>query len=82
MHKETFHQRIKQIREELGFTQYFVSAETGISQSNLNKYETGKLELGIEQLGILAQFYNISIGYLLGNTPMKYKEWHTNDETN
>jgi len=29
----------------------------------------------IEQLGKLAEFYNVSIDYFLGNTPQKYKEW-------
>lgn len=75
MYKETFHNRIKQIRLEIGLTQNYVSAQTGISQSKLSKYESGELEPNIEQLGILAEFYNVSIDYLLGNTPQKYKEW-------
>lgn len=79
MYKETFHQRIKEIRKEIGLTQTYVSAETGISQSKLSKYESGELEPNIEQLGILAEFYNISIDYLLGNTPQKYKEWRTKE---
>ena len=78
MYKETFHQRIKEIRKELGLTQNLVSAETGISQSKLSKYESGELEPNIEQLGTLAQFYNVSIDYLLGNTPIKFKEWRLN----
>lgn len=75
MYKETFHQRIKEIRIELGLKQNQVSAEIGISQSKLSKYESGELEPNLEQLGKLAEYYNISIDYLLGNTPAKYKEW-------
>lgn len=75
MYKETFHNRIKQIRQEIGLTQSYVSAQTGINQSKLSKYETGELEPSLEQLGTLAEFYNVSIDYLLGNTPQKYKEW-------
>ena len=83
MYKETFHQRIKEIRVELGLKQNLVSAETGINQSDISKYESGELEPNIEKLGKLAQFYNVSIDYLLGNTPMKYKEWRPyNDEAN
>lgn len=75
MYKETFHNRIKQIRQEIGLTQSYVSSQTGINQSKLSKYENGELEPNLEQLGILAEFYNVSIDYLLGNTPQKYKEW-------
>ena len=82
MYKETFKQRIRAVRKELGLTQNIVSAETGINQSKLSKYESGELEPNIEQLGTLAEYYNISIDYLLGNTPTKYKEWKLNDEAN
>lgn len=81
-YKETFHRRILEVRKELGFTQSYVSAETEISQSKISKYESGELEPGIEQLGKLAEFYNVSIDWLLGNTPLKYKEWRFNDEIN
>ena len=43
MYKETFHQRIKEIRIELGLKQNQVSAEIGISQSKLSNYESGEL---------------------------------------
>ena len=75
MYKETFHSRIKAVRVEIGLTQSFVAAQTGISQSKISKYESGDLEPTIEQLGTLADFYGVSIDFLLGNTPQKYKEW-------
>lgn len=75
MYKETFHARIKQKRIDIGLTQSYVAAETGISQSNISKYESGDLEPSIEQLGILANFYNVTIDFLLGNTLQDYKEW-------
>lgn len=67
MYKETFKVRIKSIREELGLSQTKVSEETGIHQSFISKYENGTLEPNIEQLGILANYYQISIDWLLGN---------------
>ena len=67
MYKETFTVRIKSIREELGLSQTKVSVETGIHQSFISKYENGALEPNIEQLGILANYYQVSIDWLLGN---------------
>lgn len=74
MYKETFQSRIRQTRLEIGLSQNYVSAQTGISQSKISKFESGKLEPNIEQLGTLAEFYNVSIDFLLGNTPQKYRE--------
>lgn len=67
MYKEVFKIRAKGIREELGLSQIKVSAETGIHQSYLSKYESGLLEPSLEQLGILANYYEVSIDWLLGN---------------
>ena len=67
MYTEVFQIRIKAIREELSLSQIKVSAETGIHQSYLSKYENGSLEPSLEQLGILANYYQVSIDWLLGN---------------
>ena len=74
MYKRVFHERIKAIRIELGFTQEYVASETNINQSTLSKYEKGDLEPSLENLGILAQFYNVSVDWLLEEVPVKYKE--------
>lgn len=66
MYKENFAQRLKKARTDAGYTQQQVSRETGISQSQLTKFETERLEPSLETLGILAQFYNVSIDWLLG----------------
>lgn len=67
MYKETFQARIKGIRKELGLSQITVSTETGIHQSYLSKYENGELEPNLDQLGQLANYYEVSIDWLLGN---------------
>lgn len=67
MYKEVFKIRIKAARKELGLSQIKVSTETGIHQSYLSKYESGDLEPNLEQLGILANYYQVSIDWLLGN---------------
>ncbi len=66
MYVETFAQKLKKAREDTGFTQREVAKETGITQSVLARYETGKLEPNIEVLGILIDFYNVSADWVLG----------------
>lgn len=66
MYKEVFSERLKKARNLAGYTQIQVAEFTGISRQNIAKYETDKAEPSIETLGILAQFYNISLNWLLG----------------
>jgi len=66
MYKEGFPSKLKKARTNTGFTQREVETETGIAQSQIAKYEKGKLEPNIETLGALADFYNVSVDWLLG----------------
>lgn len=67
MYKEVFALRLKQRRKELGYSQLDISKELQINQSKLSKYENGDLEPNLETLGILANYYEVSIDWLLGN---------------
>jgi transcriptional regulator with XRE-family HTH domain len=66
MYCESFASKLKKAREDTGFTQREVAKETGITQSVLARYETGKLEPNLEVLGILTDFYGVSADWLLG----------------
>lgn len=67
MYKEVFKIRVAARREELGLKQGQVGIETEIGQSKISKYETGNLEPNLETLGKLANYYEVSIDWLLGN---------------
>lgn len=67
MYKEVFKLRLYAKRKELDISQGVVSLDTGIIQTNISKYETGKLEPNLETLGKLADYYQVSIDWLLGN---------------
>lgn len=71
MYAEGFPSKIKKARKDTGFTQLEVEKETKISRSTIAKYETGKLEPDLEKLGILADFYQVSIDWLLGTKGAK-----------
>lgn len=66
MYRETFPAKLKKAREKTGFSQREVQKETGIHQSQIAKYENGKTEPDIEKLGILADFYEVSLDWLIG----------------
>lgn len=66
MYKNGFPEKIKKARLDTGFTQREVSQETGIPQSTIAYIELGQREPDIEKLGILADFYNVSVDWLIG----------------
>lgn len=79
MYKENFPVRIKKARLNAGYTQPQVSAELKISSGTLSKYENGKLEPDLEKLAMLADFYAVSIDWLLG-IGQKEKSLTSNEE--
>lgn len=66
MYKESFIDRIKKARIDAGYTQNQVAEITGISQPILSNLETGEREPSLENLGVLADFYEVSVDWLLG----------------
>lgn len=66
MYVEGFPSKLKKAREKTGFTQRDIEAETGIKQSTLAGYEIGRTQPDLETLGILADFYGVSVDWLLG----------------
>lgn len=71
MYSETFPSKLKKARLDTGFTQREIAKETKIPQSSIAKFETGKLEPDIEKLGILADFYEVSLDWLIGTKGKK-----------
>lgn len=60
--------RLKEIRKNKGITQIALQMQTGIEQSLISKFESGERIPPTETLLILADFYNVSIDYILCRT--------------
>lgn len=60
--------RLKQLRKEKKITQIALQMHTGIEQALLSKYENGDRTPTTDALVRLADFYNVSIDYILGRT--------------
>lgn len=60
--------RLKQLRKSRGYTQIALQMQTGIEQALLSKFETGERVPPTETLVRLADFYGVSIDYILCRT--------------
>lgn len=60
--------RIRQLRKEQKPTQKELAKDTGIDQALLSKYETGERMPNTDKLIILADYYDVSIDYILSRT--------------
>lgn len=60
--------RLKDLREDHDLMQKQVAAILGIDQPVYSTYETGKREISVHHLIVLADYYHTSTDYLLGRT--------------
>ena len=63
--------RIRNLREDHDMNQTQVAKMLGMSQTGYSKYETGENDIPTGILIKLADYYNTSIDYLLGQTNEK-----------
>ncbi len=59
---------LKKLRKSRGYTQIAVQMKTGIEQALLSKFENGERTPPTETLVRLADFYGVSIDYILCRT--------------
>ena len=60
--------RLKELRKSRGYTQIKLQMLTGVEQALLSKVENGERIPPTETLMRLAEFYNVSIDYILCRT--------------
>lgn len=63
--------RLKELREDKDLYQKDIADFLNIDQSNYSKYELEKVNIPIEYLRKLADFYNTSIDYILYRTDIR-----------
>ena len=69
-----FEENLKSLRERNNLSQIELSKKIGLSNVTLSQYEKGVRKPDIQTLTLIAQFFNVSTDYLLGNeTPPKFK---------
>ena len=65
---DSMRNRLKELRKSRGYTQVSLQMQTGIEQALLSKFENGERVPPTETLVRLADFYNVSIDYILFRT--------------
>lgn len=63
--------RIKNLREDMDLTQKQIAAVLHCSQRTYSYYESGGHDIPTETLVMLADFYDVSVDYLLERTNKK-----------
>lgn len=63
--------RIRDLREDADLTQQQLAAYLNCDQSLYSKYERGERALPLDAAVRLAQYYGVSLDYLLGLTDVK-----------
>lgn len=66
-------ERLKALREERGISQQKLAEKIQTNQQNIHRYEHGFYEPDIATLKLLADFFETSIDYLVGNTEIRHK---------
>jgi transcriptional regulator with XRE-family HTH domain len=60
--------QLKELRKSRGYTQVSFQMQTGVEQSRLSKFENGERIPPTETLFRLAEFYDVSMDYILYRT--------------
>ncbi len=63
--------RLRNLREDRDLKQRQLAELLQIHQTTYSDYELGKMNIPVEVLHCLADFYGVSIDYLLGRTSCK-----------
>ena len=64
--KYNFKDNLKQLRLEMGLNQVQVAESIGVSKGIISLWENGLREPNMSSLIYLADFFNVSIDYLVG----------------
>ena len=69
--KNTFAIRLKELREINEISQYKLADALNLSRSVLSNYEQGIREPDFNTLRLIANYFNVSIDFLLGESEIK-----------
>lgn len=69
--KRTFQDIFKELRHEKGLSQEKIAEELDVSQSLINNWETNRSTPHPIMLDYLADYFEVSVDYLIGRSKMK-----------
>lgn len=60
--------RLKELREQRGISQLKLAMDLGMNQNSISRYETGAREADYATLILFADYFRVSVDYLLERT--------------
>lgn len=60
--------RLRELRKKRNITQLKLALDLNMSQNTISRYETGEREAGYAELIRIADYFDVSIDYLLERT--------------
>ncbi len=60
--------RLRELRKKRNITQLKLAIDLNMSQNTISRYETGEREAGYAELIRIADYFHVSIDYLLERT--------------
>ena len=69
--KEALYPNIRALREDADLTQAQVANLLNVAQNTYSQYECGRIAFTAEVLIRLADYYGVSVDYLLGRTKIR-----------
>lgn len=66
MLKDEIANRLKNIRENMGYTQDSIAAYLGVTPQKISSFETGRTRIDVETLSVLCELYKVDANYILG----------------
>lgn len=71
MGDDMYEHRLRALREDNDLSQKQIAELLKIHQTTYSAYELGQVNVPVTALHTLADFYNVSVDYLLGRTRIK-----------
>lgn len=59
---------LKNLRKKNGISQIKLAMDLNLAQNSISQYENGKREMDNKTLIMIAEYFNVSIDYILGRT--------------
>lgn len=66
--QEGFYMRLKELRNNRNMTQQKLAIELHMNQNTISRYENGTREAGYQELIKIADYFHVSLDYLLERT--------------
>lgn len=63
--------KLRELREEKGISQLKLAMDLNMNQNSISRYENGRREADYSTLILFADYFNVSVDYLIGRTDIK-----------